>query len=151
MLPCLRVDLAQSDRSFMLQVRPDPPENGESVYRSLRKVMIEGAPLLAKIKACSEALRAQGVLPRKAAAVAVSIHWVKDWITATQDLPPPVRKFLNAALEGDASIETVSRNIAPLRDVIDRASFTTLRSHLNRLAALPTLVPFATSTSDRWV
>jgi len=149
LLPCLRIDLVQSDHSFILQLRPDLPESGESVYRALRKVMIEGAPLLARIKACSEALRAQGVLPRKAAAVAVSIHWVKDWTTARPDLPPAVRKFLNAALEGDASTETVSRNIAPLRDVIDRASFTTLRSHLNRLAALPTLIPLATSIADR--
>jgi hypothetical protein len=149
MLPCLRFDLVQSDHSFILPLRPEPPEGGESVYRALRKVMIEGGPLLAKIKAGSEALRAQAGLPRKATEVAMSMDWLKEWAAARPDLPPAVRTFLNAALEGDVSTETVWRNIAPLREFLDRASFTTLRGHVNRLASLAALIPFAASISDK--
>jgi hypothetical protein len=149
MLPCLRIDLVQSDHSFVLQLRPDPPESDDSVYRALRRVMIEGEPLLARIKACGKVLRVQGAPPRKVASVANSIQWVKDWTTARSDLQPSVQNFLNAALEGDASTEAVLCNIAPLRDVIDSASFRSLRGHLNRLAALSALIPHAISISDK--
>ena len=148
-LPCLRVELVQTNYRFNLPLLRERPDKSTSVYLGFQNVMIRCRSLLSEIKAYSEALRRPKVMPRKVQEIVGSLTWIKEWVESKPELPDEIQGFLRSAMIGKAQLKAVYRTILPLQEEMGRPAFAELRAHLNRLTALSALIPFAEASSDK--